>query len=152
MRAKRAYELLCTSGFPSIMEAIYLVEDGNFYQMSAITRDDIRRAYDTYGVPPAYVCDRETKRQVSQMILDESIMLEEKKQVLYSVVMYIDCNKFLITACKLLQLTMCCRVEKECQMEQLNLLCSRGFISVVVHTDPQSAFKALTQLHFQAQS
>jgi hypothetical protein len=96
------------------MEVIHFVEDGNFSLMPEITRDDIRRAYEIYGVPPAYVRGRETKRHVSQAM-------------------------------------MCCRVEKESDIElgfalqgQLDLLRIRGFIPVVVHTDPQSAFKALT--------
>jgi hypothetical protein len=70
LRAKRAYEFLSTSGFPSLMETIHLVEDGNFYQIPSITRDDFRWAYDIYGIPPAYVNSRETKRQVNQTILD----------------------------------------------------------------------------------
>jgi hypothetical protein len=43
-----------------------------------------------------------------------------------------------------------CRIERKSQTElgfviqaQLNLLCNRGFIPVVVHTDPHSTFKAL---------
>jgi hypothetical protein len=46
---------------------------------------------------------------------------------------------------------MYCRVEKEIQMElgfalqgKLILLCSRGFLPVVVHTDLQNAYKAPT--------
>jgi hypothetical protein len=33
LRAKRAYELLCTSGYPSMAEAAHLVEDGNISGM-----------------------------------------------------------------------------------------------------------------------
>jgi hypothetical protein len=55
VRAKRAYELLQTSGFPLLMEEIYLVEDSNFSHMPEISKDDIRRAYEIYSVPPAYV-------------------------------------------------------------------------------------------------
>jgi hypothetical protein len=53
--------------------------------------------------------------------------------------------------CEPLQLTICCRIEMESQMElgftlqgQPKLLQSRGFILIVVHTDPQSVFKSLT--------
>jgi hypothetical protein len=90
-----------------------------------------------------------TKKKVSRAIVDEDLMLDERKQVLYSDVMHIDSNKFFITVCKLLQLTIQNRIERETQNElglalqsQLNLLRSRGFIPTVVHMDPQSAFRA----------
>jgi hypothetical protein len=78
-------------------------------------------------------------------------MLDEKRQVLYSDVMHIDSNKFLITVCESLQFTIQNRIERETQNElglalqsQLNLLRSRGFKPTKVHTDPQCAFRALT--------
>jgi hypothetical protein len=43
--ANRAYELLHMSGYPSITEAIHLVEDGNLAYMPALIREDIKRAY-----------------------------------------------------------------------------------------------------------
>ncbi len=98
--------------------------------------EDIHRAYE--------------EKKVSWAIADEDLMLDEKKRVLYSDVMHIDINKFLITVCEPLQLTIQNRIERETQNElgralqsQLNLLHSRGFVPTVVHTDPQSAFHAL---------
>jgi hypothetical protein len=65
--------------------------------------------------------------------------------------MHIDGSKFLVTVCEPLQLTLQCKIEQETQQVlgmalqgQLELLCSRGFIPTVVHTDPQSAFRMLT--------
>ncbi len=104
-RAKRAYELLRTSGDPSMAEAVHLVEDGNISSMPALTCEDIRRAYEIYGSPPEFVHGKMTKKKVSWAIVDEDLMLDEKKQVLYSDVMHIDSNKFLITICEPLQLT-----------------------------------------------
>jgi hypothetical protein len=87
----------------------------------------------------------------SKSMSDESLMLDEKQQVLCSDMMQVDSNKFLITVCKLLQLVMQCRIKRESQSKldfalqgQLNLLCSRSFVPTVVHMDPQSAFHALT--------
>ncbi len=40
--AKRAYELLRTSVYPSMAEAIHLVEDGNITEMPMLTREDVR--------------------------------------------------------------------------------------------------------------
>ncbi len=54
-RAKRAYELVRNSGYPSYQEAIHLVEDGNIAQLPELTAEDVRRAYDLYGNPLEYV-------------------------------------------------------------------------------------------------
>jgi hypothetical protein len=65
--------------------------------------------------------------------------------------MHIDGSKFLVMVCEPLQLTLQCKIEREMQQVlgmtlqgQLELLRSRGFIPTIVHTDPQSAFRALT--------
>ncbi len=151
LRAKRAYELLRTSGYPSMVEAIHLVEDGNITDMPTLTREDVRRAYEMYGSPPEFVRGKMTKKKVSRASIDESLILDDKKQVLYSDVMHVNSNKFLITVCEPLQLVMQCRIERKSQSElgfalqgQLNLLRSRSFVPTVVHTDLQSAFRALT--------
>ena len=41
-RAKQAYEFLRTSGFPSLGEAVHMVEDGNIAGMPALTGADVR--------------------------------------------------------------------------------------------------------------
>jgi hypothetical protein len=102
LHAKRAYELIFTSGHPLMAEAVHLVKDGNITDM------------------PKNV--------------DENLLLDETKRVLYSDIMHV--HK--------------CRNERRSQSEigftlqgQWNLLCSRSFVSTVVHTDPQSAFSTL---------
>jgi hypothetical protein len=131
-------------------EAVHLVEDGNISGMPALIREDIRRAYDIYGSPPEFVRGKMTKKKVSRAIVDKDLMLDEKKQVLYSAVMHIDSNKFLITVYEPIQLTIQNHRETKMQNElglalqsQLKLLRSRGFIPTLVHTDPQSVFCAL---------
>jgi hypothetical protein len=42
LHAKRAYELLCTSVYPSMAEAIHLVEVGNIMDRLTLTREDVR--------------------------------------------------------------------------------------------------------------
>jgi hypothetical protein len=103
--AKQAYEQLHTSGYPSMAEAVHLVEDGNTSGMLALTREDVSRTYEIYGSPPEFVCGKMTKKKVNRATVDEDLMLDEKKQVLYSDGMYIDSNKSLITVCKPRQLT-----------------------------------------------
>ena len=77
--------------------------------------------------------------------------MDEKKQVLYSDVMHLEGQSFLITVCEQLQLVLQCPVEQETALvfgnalqNQIELLRSRGFVPIRVHTDPQSAFRMLT--------
>lgn len=77
--------------------------------------------------------------------------MEEKSQVLYSDVMNIDGNKFLITTSDPLQLTQQCHVTSESANQlglglqgHINTLRSRGFTPTIVYTDPASAFRQLT--------
>jgi hypothetical protein len=150
-RAKRAYELVQNSRYPSYQEAIHLVEDGNIAQLPGLTAEDVRRAYDLYGNPPEYVRGKMVKRRASRAVVDDDLIMDQKKQTLYSDVMHIDSIKFLVTVCKPLQLTLQCKIEREMQgilgpalQGQLELLHSRGFIPTMVYTDPQSAFRSLT--------
>jgi hypothetical protein len=115
LRAERAYDLLRTSGYPSMSEAVHLVEDGNIRGMPILTKEDIRRVYKIYGSPPEYEYGKMMKKKVSQAIMDENLMLDKKRQVLYSDVMHIDSNKFLIPVCKPLQLTIKNCIEREIQ-------------------------------------
>jgi hypothetical protein len=66
--------------------------------------------------------------------------------------MHIDSNKFLITVCKPLQLTLQNHIESKTQnklglalQSQLNLLLSRGFVPTIVHMDSQSIFHAVAR-------
>jgi hypothetical protein len=91
------------------------------------------------------------KRKASQAVVDNDLVMNQKKQTLCSDVMHKDGVKFLVTVCKPLQLTLQCNIERESQallgpalQGQLELLHSRGFIPTMVYTDPQSAFCSLT--------
>ena len=64
--AKQAYELLRTSGFPSVGKAIHLLQDGNITGLPALTAEDLRRVYELYGTPPAYVRGKMTKKKGQQ--------------------------------------------------------------------------------------
>jgi len=150
VRAKIAYDLLRTSGYPSIGEAVHLIQDGNITGMPTITVDDLRRAYDIYGTPPEYVRGKMTKRKVSRAIVDQHIIMEEKRQVLSADVMHIDGKIFLLTTCEPLQLTLQCPINNESQNQlglalqgHLDFLRSRNFIPTIVYTDPAKAFRGL---------
>jgi hypothetical protein len=44
-RARQAHELLKLSGYPSLQEAIHLIQDGNIANMPLLTTADMRRAF-----------------------------------------------------------------------------------------------------------
>ena len=142
--------MIRTSGFPSASEAIHLIQDGNIAGMPAITIDDLHRAYKIYGTPSEFVRGRMTKKKASRAVIDNAIVMEEKRPALSSNVMHIDGHIFLITTCEPLQLTLQCPLTSESQNQlglglqgQLNILQSHGFIPTIIYTDPA---KGLTSL------
>ncbi len=115
-RVNRAYELFHMSGFPSYNEAIHLVEDGNITGLPGHTADDVWRAYELYGQHPTYYVHGKTvKMKTSRTITDDSLVLDEKKQTLYTDIMHLDGEKFMVTVCEPLQLTIKYHVEREMQ-------------------------------------
>lgn len=59
--AKEAHAFLKNSGYPSQEEAVHLLQDGNIFGLSHLTREDLQRAYDIiYGTPPEYVREKMT--------------------------------------------------------------------------------------------
>ncbi len=103
-------ELLRTSGSPSYNEAVHLVEDGNITGLPGLTAEDVRRAYELYGQHPAYVRGKTVKKKTGRAIVDDDLVLDEKKQMLYTDVLHLDGEKFLVTVCKPLQLMIQCRI------------------------------------------
>ena len=90
-----------------------LVEDGNIHELPGVSRSDIRRAFEIYGLPVEYVRGKMTRKTVSRAKLQKELKAENKYQVLYSNVMVIDSQKFLLTVCEPLQLTLQTPVERE---------------------------------------
>ena len=58
-----------------------------------------------------------TKRKVGRAVIEEELILKEKRQTLYADVMHIDGQKFLITTCEPLQLTLQCGITSESQTQ-----------------------------------
>jgi hypothetical protein len=99
-RARQAYELIRNAGFPSYQEAVHLVEDGNIAHMPVLSAADVRRAYDLYGAHPEYVRGKMVKKKTSRAVIDDNLILDEKKQTLYADIMHIDGSKYLVTVCE----------------------------------------------------
>jgi hypothetical protein len=119
--------------------------------MPLLSAADVHRAYELYGIHPEYVRGKMVKKKALRAVVDDNLILDEKKQTLYTDVMHTDGSKFLVMVCEPLQLTLQCKIKRETQQilgmtlqGQLELLCSRGFIPMIIHADPQSAFHALT--------
>jgi hypothetical protein len=95
--------LLCT----------YMLRDGNVINLLNLTAEDVHRAYELYGKQKEFVRGRMTKKKVSRAVVDDDLVLEEKKLVLHTDVMHLDHNKFLVTVCDPLQLTLQTYLEQQ---------------------------------------
>jgi hypothetical protein len=47
-----------------------------------------------YGQHPAYVCGKTVKKKTSRAITNDDLVLDEKKQILYTDIMHLDGEKF----------------------------------------------------------
>ena len=65
-RARQAYELLRTSGFPSVGEAIHLLQDGNIKGLPTLTTEDLRRACDMAVWYAPCICTRQDDEEESR--------------------------------------------------------------------------------------
>jgi len=150
LRAMKVRELQRVCGYLSYQELIYMLQDGNMSGMPNLTSQDVCGAYQLYGTTPEFVRGRMTNNMVTRAVVDDDLLLEEKKAILHTDVMQIDSQRFLITVCNPLQITLQVPIERESQavlglalQGQLELVCSKGFQPVRVYVDPQSALRVL---------
>jgi hypothetical protein len=149
-RASKVMELVRTCGYSSFVELAYMLRDGNITNLPNLTSEDVRQANELFGNTPEFVRGRMTRKKVSRAVVDDGLVLEEKKLTLYTDMMHVDGQRFLVTVCDPLQLTPQVNVERELQnvlgpalQGQINLLRSKGFSPRRVYVDPQSALKTL---------
>jgi hypothetical protein len=150
-RAEKAYKLVKNLGFPSMYEVIQIVESGSVEKMPLLTRDDVRCAYELYGLRVGFVRRKTTRRQARFAVPDDDLILDQKKQVLSADIMHLDSYKYLMSVSQPLQLTLQMPVAHESQMalgmalqSQLEVYRSRVFQPVRVYVNPQSTFRSLT--------
>jgi hypothetical protein len=149
-RAKQVMELVHTCGYPSYTELGYMLREGKIMNILNLAMEDIRRAYELYGKTPEFVRGRMTHKKASRAIIEDDLVLADKRLTLYTDVMHIEGQRFLVTVCDPLQLTLQVCVERESQnvlgpnlQGQIDLLRSKGFSPVRVYVEPQSALKTL---------
>jgi hypothetical protein len=92
-----------------------MLQDSNLTNLPNLTGQDVRRAYDLFGNSSEYVRGRMTRKPVRRAIVDDDLKMDEKKQVLHCDVMHVDGQRFLVTVCEPLQLTVQVAVERESQ-------------------------------------
>ncbi len=109
--------------------------------MPVLRREDILRAYEIFGPPAEYVRGKMTKSKVNRVPVDLSLKADDKTQVLWSDVMYIDQNIFFISTVDPLQLLLVTHLKDE--TAKLETLHERDFEPVVVYVDPASALMTL---------
>jgi hypothetical protein len=150
-RAKVAYDLIRNSGYPSPIEAVHLIHDGNVRGLpAALTRADT--AHKIYGVHPEYVRDQMTNQKVSRARVDLGLRSTDKRLRIYTDVMHIEGQMFVISVTDPLNLTLQTKVQSENRLElgmtlqgHLAALRTRGFEPVIIYTDPHSSFRSMTQ-------
>jgi hypothetical protein len=131
-------------------EAVHLIRDGNLVNVP-YSVDDIRRYYTIYGPQVAAVRGKTTKQHAkSAERADMGAMEQQTMQELCTDVMYAAGEKFLISVCSPLELTIVSHTESlsmealgGCLQKQINLLRSRGFEARRVLVDPHKSLVGL---------
>ena len=149
VRAQQAQEFIKASGYASEKEAAHMVNDGNITGVP-ITSKDIHRAFDIYGRSAAAVRGKTTRKKVGRAEVDDALKEQRTDQVLYTDVMKVREQPYLVSLVEPLQLVITSNIVRErtenfgqAIQAQLNLLRSRGFNPVRIHLDPQPALSTL---------
>ena len=149
-RAKQARELVVNAGYSSEREAVKLAGDGNITGVP-ITGRDIKRSFDIYGKPTAYVRGRRTAQKAKTQRVDEDLKSPHgEAQTMYGDVVYFREKPYLMclsTPLHLITSTELVNTKTETIGEALHkhigTLQSRGFQPTIVHLDAQSGFTSL---------
>ena len=148
--AKEAQEFIKNAAYPSQREAAQLASDGNIHGVP-ITSRDVNRAFTIYGPPAEAVRGKSTQHKAQREEADDSEKEQRTDQILYSDVMKVKEQSYLITLAEPLFLLIQTRVAREtteCLGEalesQMQILRSKGFRPVRVYVEPQRALTALS--------
>ena len=142
--AQQAGELVRVAGYPSQQETERLILDGNIVNIPSEVRD-VQRYYEAYGEPTAAVRGKHTRQIPNTRVLQGHAM-ERTIQTMFSDVMHVMGQTFLLTVTEPLNLVMQSYLASEhhndigyALQSQVDLLASRGFRAKDLYADPQSS-------------
>lgn len=147
-KAKLANKFLMSAGYPSLPEAIRML-NGESTSGFPFVADDLRRAVSLYG-NAVQLKGTDTKHKVGRSI--ERIGTDFKQEVnrFYSDIMYMDGCEFLVSVAYPLGLTLANLITKKDSMsvgytlrEQLNVMYSKNFKIDRIFLDPMGAFTVM---------
>jgi hypothetical protein len=149
-KARAAQEFIANCGYPSLREVLHLLNDGNIAGSLGFSDQDVHRAYDIYGPPRDAVRGKMTSRKLKRDTADPTMKEQRTDQVLYTDVMKVGGQSFLVTLAEPLLLTITSAIRNEESEHlgvaievQLSLLRSRGFNPIRIYVDPQRGFLPL---------
>jgi hypothetical protein len=152
-RVQLAHEFTRKSGYPSIGEAVHLLTDGNVRNIPKLIPADVEGAYKIYGAHPKYLRSQMVKKTVGRTPVDHTLHYIDKNLKLYTDVMHLDREMFLISAVDPTNLMLQSKIEKESKQElglglqgQMAILRSRDFKPTIVYIDQQSVFQTMTKI------
>ena len=103
-RADKAYEFVVNSGFASERDIINMVNDGSILNLP-FTAEDVRIAFKIYGKPRAAVRGKMTQKTIKKVYADQDLQEKDRpNQKLYSDVMYVATQPYLLSLAEPLQL------------------------------------------------
>ena len=151
-KVQAARGFIKAAGYPTLKEAVRLVQDGNLLECR-VTASDIRLAFEVdteSGVYPSMAKGKAVNGHPPRLPTDDSIKMDKPMQQLYTDVMHVMEKKFLITVAEPLHITLCTPVDRETThelgtalQEHLDTLREKGFNPIRVHCDPQASLAAL---------
>jgi hypothetical protein len=149
-KAEQVCNLIRNSGYPSLSETIHMIQDGNMLNMPSLTAEDAMRSLKLYREPVGCLRGKEAWKTTTRAVYDGELALIEKKQVPHTDIMHVDGKKFHISvSIPLFSVTQCMAKWETASIiglalqRQVELLQSRVFTPMRVHTDLQSAFHSL---------
>jgi hypothetical protein len=149
-RMQQVMELIRMCGYPSFTELAFMLRDGNIMILPNLMAEDVRRANELYGKTAEFIRGRMTHKKVSRAIVEDDLVLKERQLILYTDIMHVDGQWFVITVCNPMKITLQVHIEQELQnvlglalQGQLNLLRSKGFTPTCVYVEQQSALRTL---------
>ena len=149
-RTLKAGEFVKNAGFPSRVEAIQMMRNGNIEGIPH-TVSKVKAFYDIYGPLPTELRGKATNKKSSTTNhIDEGLKEQRKKQLLTSDVMFALGGKYLVSVIEPLELTITVPVKSrkiealgKALMSQIHLLGTRGFSVTWVITDLEGGLVAL---------